>query len=149
MPKCTPTNAIIRADPGAGLSIPLRRQYGILTFAFGEMSTRSSEGSGCWCGVQKDGLPSWSSLALSRYHPKVYLRWQIRLRDRATVRSLKAVTGQAVFHETCAVCHGENLQGGAGPALGEQQFLSVSQYQRITAEQFYHFMPTHMPLTQP
>jgi mono/diheme cytochrome c family protein len=61
----------------------------------------------------------------------------------------QAAAGQAVFHATCAICHGESLQGGAGPALAGQQFLSVSQYQQITADYFYHFMSTHMPLTHP
>jgi alcohol dehydrogenase (cytochrome c) len=61
----------------------------------------------------------------------------------------QADAGQAVFHQTCAICHGENLQGGPGPALAGQQFLSVSQYQQITAEYFYHFISTHMPLTHP
>lgn len=61
----------------------------------------------------------------------------------------QAEAGRAIFHETCAICHGDNLQGGAGPALAGQQFLSVSQYQQITAEYFYDFMSTHMPLTHP
>ncbi len=62
---------------------------------------------------------------------------------------LQATAGQAVFHQTCAICHGDQLQGGAGPALAGQQFLSVSQYQQITADYFYRFMSTHMPLTHP
>jgi mono/diheme cytochrome c family protein len=61
----------------------------------------------------------------------------------------QAAAGQELFHETCAICHGDHLQGGAGPALAGQQFLSVSQYQQITADYFYHFMSTHMPLTHP
>lgn len=61
----------------------------------------------------------------------------------------QAAAGQALFHQTCAICHGDNLQGGAGPALAGKEFLSVSQYQQITAEYFYHFMSTHMPLTHP
>ncbi|MGH7155880.1 MAG: c-type cytochrome [Acetobacteraceae bacterium] len=61
----------------------------------------------------------------------------------------QADDGQAVFHQQCAICHGDRLQGGAGPALAGDQFLSVSQYQQITAEYFYDFMSTHMPLTHP
>jgi hypothetical protein len=41
------------------------------------------------------------------------------------------------------------MQGGVGPALAGDQFLSVSQFQKISAEYFYHFMSTHMPLTDP
>lgn len=61
----------------------------------------------------------------------------------------QAAMGKEIFAKTCAVCHGDHLQGGAGPALAGQQFLSVSQFQKISAEYFYHFMSTHMPLTNP
>jgi S-disulfanyl-L-cysteine oxidoreductase SoxD len=61
----------------------------------------------------------------------------------------QADAGKNVFQKTCAICHGEQLEGGAGPALAGKQFLSVSQFQDITADYFYHFMSTHMPLTNP
>ena len=61
----------------------------------------------------------------------------------------QAQAGQQVFNDTCAVCHGEHLQGKAGPALSGQQFLSVSQFQKVTAYYFYHFMSKHMPLNAP
>ncbi|HEX4368388.1 MAG TPA: cytochrome c, partial [Rhodopila sp.] len=61
----------------------------------------------------------------------------------------QAAAGKETFDKTCAICHGDHLQGGAGPALAGQQFLSVSQFQKISAEYFYHFMATHMPLTNP
>lgn len=32
--------------------------------------------------------------------------------------------GERIFNTTCAVCHGENGSGGAGPALNSQQILS-------------------------
>ncbi len=61
----------------------------------------------------------------------------------------QAAAGRAIFNQTCAICHGHHLQGGVGPALAGKEFLSVSQFQQITAEYFYHFMSTHMPLTDP
>lgn len=61
----------------------------------------------------------------------------------------QADAGRDVFQKVCAICHGKQLQGGAGPALAGKQFLSVSQFQEITADYFYHFMSTHMPLTNP
>ena len=61
----------------------------------------------------------------------------------------QAAMGKQVFDKTCAICHGDHLQGGPGPALAGEQFLSVSQFQKISAEYFYHFMSTHMPLTNP
>lgn len=61
----------------------------------------------------------------------------------------QADAGQAVFNQVCAICHGDHLQGGVGPALSGKEFLSVSQFQQVTAEYFYHFMSTHMPLNAP
>lgn len=61
----------------------------------------------------------------------------------------QAQAGKDVYYKVCAVCHGQNLQGGAGPALAGQQFLSVSQFQNIDAGYFYRFMSTHMPLNAP
>lgn len=61
----------------------------------------------------------------------------------------QAQSGQQIFDTTCAVCHGSHLQGKAGPALSGQQFLSVSQFQKVTAYYFFHFMSKHMPLNAP
>jgi mono/diheme cytochrome c family protein len=61
----------------------------------------------------------------------------------------QADAGRAVFDNTCAICHGQHLEGGVGPALSGKEFLSVSQFQQITADYFYHFMSTHMPLNAP
>ncbi|MGH7103075.1 MAG: c-type cytochrome [Acetobacteraceae bacterium] len=69
--------------------------------------------------------------------------------SKGTYTKSQASTGQAIFDSTCAICHGQHLQGGVGPALSGKQFLSVSQFQQITADYFYHFMSTHMPQTDP
>lgn len=61
----------------------------------------------------------------------------------------QAQAGQQIFDSTCALCHGEHLEGKAGPALSGQQFLSVSQFQKVTAYYFLHFMSKHMPLNAP
>lgn len=61
----------------------------------------------------------------------------------------QAQAGHQTFDSTCAICHGEHLQGKAGPALSGQQFLSVSQFQKVTAYYFFHFMSKHMPLNAP
>src|SRR5574340_1580302 len=61
----------------------------------------------------------------------------------------QADAGKATFEQTCAICHGDNLQGGVGAALAGRDFLSVSQYQGLTAEYIYHFISTNMPQNAP
>ena len=61
----------------------------------------------------------------------------------------QATAGQAVFDQTCSICHGQHLEGKAGPALSGQQFLSVSQFQKLTAEYLYKFMSKQMPANAP
>lgn len=63
--------------------------------------------------------------------------------------SAQAASGQTVFEQVCAICHGDHLQGKVGPALAGQQFLSVSQFQGLTAWYLYQFMSTHMPQNAP
>jgi mono/diheme cytochrome c family protein len=81
------------------------------------------------------------------------IQWAIAQTDSSAghgyYTTSQADAGKDVFQKVCSVCHGQQLQGGAGPALAGKQFLSVSQFQEITADYFYHFMSTHMPLTNP
>lgn len=63
--------------------------------------------------------------------------------------SAQAAAGKDVFDKTCAMCHGDHLQGGSAPALAGEQFLSVSQFQKMSAGYFFRFMSTHMPLNAP
>ena len=63
--------------------------------------------------------------------------------------SAQSTAGKDVFDKTCAICHGDHLQGGPGPALAGEQFLSVSQFQNIDAGYLFRFMSTHMPLNAP
>lgn len=61
----------------------------------------------------------------------------------------QATAGQTVYAEQCAICHGDQLQGKVGPALAGSQFLSVSQFQELTADYLYRFMAKHMPANAP
>jgi hypothetical protein len=65
------------------------------------------------------------------------------------MRASRSAIGAAVFDKVCAICHGDHLQGGPAPALAGEQFLSVSQFQKVDAGYFYRFMSTHMPLNAP
>lgn len=63
--------------------------------------------------------------------------------------SAQADAGKVVFQQQCAICHGQHLQGKVGPALSGQMFLSVSQFQKLTADYLFRFMSKHMPLNAP
>lgn len=59
----------------------------------------------------------------------------------------QAAQGAALFKEKCAVCHGANLQGGAGPALvGNQFFL---RYKGKPLSALWSTIHTEMPLNAP
>jgi mono/diheme cytochrome c family protein len=61
----------------------------------------------------------------------------------------QAQAGRTVFSVQCSICHGDALEGKAGPALAGAQFLSVSQYQQLNADYLYRFMSKHMPANAP
>jgi S-disulfanyl-L-cysteine oxidoreductase SoxD len=61
----------------------------------------------------------------------------------------QADAGQTVFASQCAICHGDRLEGKVGPALAGEQFLSVSQYQELTAGFLYKLMSRQMPKNAP
>jgi mono/diheme cytochrome c family protein len=54
-----------------------------------------------------------------------------------------------VFSVQCSICHGDALEGKAGPALAGAQFLSVSQYQQLNADYLYRFMSKYIPANAP
>jgi mono/diheme cytochrome c family protein len=61
----------------------------------------------------------------------------------------QAVAGQTVFASQCAICHGDSMEGKVGPALAGEQFLSVSQFQELTAGFLYRTMSKQMPKNAP
>jgi alcohol dehydrogenase (cytochrome c) len=59
----------------------------------------------------------------------------------------QAAQGASLFKQKCAVCHGANLQGGAGPALiGNQFFL---RYRGKPLSALWSTIHTEMPLNAP
>jgi alcohol dehydrogenase (cytochrome c) len=57
----------------------------------------------------------------------------------------QASAGATVYSETCAVCHGTNLQGQSGPALTGSSFNSAYP----NPKQLYNFIKTQMPYNAP
>lgn len=59
----------------------------------------------------------------------------------------QATQGAALFKQKCAVCHGANLQGGAGPALAGNQFFLRYRGKPLSA--LWSTIHTEMPLNAP
>jgi cytochrome c oxidase subunit 2 len=70
----------------------------------------------------------------------------------ATFQTL-AAAGKTVYASNCAICHGSNGEGGAGPALWGSN-ATLGQYSGVTlfknnAQDLLNFISTKMPLTAP
>ncbi len=61
----------------------------------------------------------------------------------------QAQAGKQVYSTHCALCHGTNLLGKAGPPLGGSQFASSLQFSKMSAQQLFDYMKTHMPANAP
>ena len=59
----------------------------------------------------------------------------------------QAKAGQTTYNANCAGCHGNKLQGGAGPALAGQTFLSKWASHKV--DDLYYIIHTQMPLNAP
>lgn len=65
----------------------------------------------------------------------------------AIYTAAQATSGQAVFAQNCAMCHGANMQGGAGPALIGQAFASSAN--KYTVAALFGEVAEQMPAGQP
>lgn len=59
----------------------------------------------------------------------------------------QAKAGAAIFSAQCAVCHGQKLEGVAGPQLAGPDFMS--KWSGQTADDLRDIIATQMPLTNP
>jgi mono/diheme cytochrome c family protein len=58
----------------------------------------------------------------------------------------QATAGASAFAQNCAMCHGTNLEGGAGPALNGQTFTAAS---NSTVGSVFTILSQQMPAGQP
>jgi len=63
--------------------------------------------------------------------------------------SSQMTKGQAQFAQSCATCHGEHLEGGAGPALTGPTFNTLSKKVGANVGDIFTYMTTNMPLNEP
>lgn len=63
--------------------------------------------------------------------------------------SSQATAGHKQFTQSCAQCHGERLEGGAGPALTGPNFETLSKKVGARVGDVFTYMSTNMPLNEP
>ena len=61
----------------------------------------------------------------------------------------QAQQGAAIYARQCAVCHGDTLAGGAGPALKGMAFNEMAASQHLTIKSLLDVTSRTMPLTAP
>ncbi len=59
----------------------------------------------------------------------------------------QAKAGAAIFAAQCSMCHGQKLEGGAGPQLAGSDF--IGKWSGQTADDLRDVIATQMPLTSP
>ena len=61
----------------------------------------------------------------------------------------QASAGASAFAAKCALCHGAQLEGGAGPALSGPNFKTLSTKVKANVSDIFTYMTTNMPLNAP
>jgi mono/diheme cytochrome c family protein len=61
----------------------------------------------------------------------------------------QASAGSKVYAASCASCHGEQLEGGVGPALSGQNLRTLAKNTKLTVGDLFQFMALQMPLNDP
>ena len=67
----------------------------------------------------------------------------------ALYSAAQAGQGAIIFSQSCATCHGANLEGVAGPALKGPVFKQMAQAQGLTAQSLLAVISQSMPQDNP
>jgi mono/diheme cytochrome c family protein len=61
----------------------------------------------------------------------------------------QATAGAKAFAANCAACHGDHLEGGAGPALSGATLGTLAKNTKLTIGDMFSFLAQQMPLNEP
>jgi len=67
----------------------------------------------------------------------------------ALYRSEQASAGRKLYDANCSACHGERLEGGAGPALSGSALATLARNTRLTVGDMFAWASLQMPLNEP
>jgi mono/diheme cytochrome c family protein len=61
----------------------------------------------------------------------------------------QAAAGDKLYAAKCSACHGDHLEGGAGPALSGATLTTLSKNTKLTVGDMFTFLSQQMPLNEP
>jgi mono/diheme cytochrome c family protein len=67
----------------------------------------------------------------------------------ALFTAAQASAGSKDYETKCSGCHGEQLEGGAGPALSGDTFRTLCKNTKLTVGDLFSFISQQMPLNEP
>lgn len=63
--------------------------------------------------------------------------------------SAQASQGEKLYAGKCAMCHGANLEGGAGPPLTGPNMTTLGAKTHLTVGDMYNYIVSNMPMNAP
>jgi polar amino acid transport system substrate-binding protein len=70
-------------------------------------------------------------------------------RPPALYSNAQAAQGATLYASKCAMCHGTNLEGGAGPPLTGQNMTTLGTKTHLTVGDMYNYIVSNMPMNAP
>jgi mono/diheme cytochrome c family protein len=67
----------------------------------------------------------------------------------AIYTAAQAGAGDKVYSGKCALCHGANLEGGAGPPLSGQNMTTLGTKTHLTVGDLFGYITSNMPMNAP
>jgi mono/diheme cytochrome c family protein len=61
----------------------------------------------------------------------------------------QAAAGEKVYASKCAMCHGANLEGGAGPPLSGPNMTTLGTKTHLTVGDMFGYIVSNMPMNAP
>ena len=79
---------------------------------------------------------AWGAAAAGTSKPTLY-------------RASQATAGALPYAANCSACHGQRLEGGAGPPLSGSALAVRARSERLTVGDMFSFLAQQMPLNEP
>ena len=61
----------------------------------------------------------------------------------------QAADGERTYDAKCSACHGDHLEGGAGPALSGATLGTLAKNTKLTVGDMFSFLAQQMPMNDP